>query len=383
MIVGLSVNTLNNKSRDLDGIGVYTSLLFLGLLKAGEKIVPITHKNKLPDNRIVMDDDLSYDCQPLAFNWPFELSGPLAAFMKIDTLGSTRIGNKIDVYHCTDYHQPRMRKTPIVTTLHDAIFLQQPDWCRKRLRWFKNEVIKQLAKQAHKMICVSEAAKQDVCHYFNISENKITVIHHGLDPFWLKKISFDTQRAELLKMNINGNYLLFTGTLQPRKNVYRLLKAYQMLPLALRQQFQLVVVGKKGWDEKALLELQHLSSNHSEMVKWLGYVSKEQLRILYQGSSLFVFPSLYEGFGLPILEAFASGVPVITSNCSAMPEVAGDAAFLVDPLEIDSLASAIEKVLTDSILSASLSEKGEKRLENFMMQNCIQKTIQVYREVAE
>lgn len=373
MRIGLSTNTLQlvGGKREPDGIGVYTAMLLQGLVAVGQHVVAISDKS-LSANVTSEAYTQQY------FSWPFAFSGLITTMLGVATPGQERVGKLIDLYHCTDYHQPRLRKTPIVTTLHDAIFLQNPAWCRQNWRQLKNWVIRQSARRAQHVICVSQAAKQDVMEHFGIPEARISVIYHGVDSYWLERVSEIEKQQVLAHFQLKPNYFLFIGTIQPRKNVGRLLQAYQLLPESLRKQHQLVIVGKAAWDEPALTALRRLSNNG--VVKWLGYVSRTQLRCLYQASRLFVFPSLYEGFGLPVLEAFASGVPVVSANRSALPEICGeDAALLVDPENPDAIAVAMRRVLTDDLLYAKLASRGIERAAQFSWSRCVAETLAVYR----
>lgn len=374
MNIGLSVNTLHSATGvpQPDGIGVYTSMLLQGLRLLNQQIIPIMHKTS-------SCQDAFTHMQPYYFKLPFAVSGLAATFFNVATPGQARLRKFIDVYHCTDYHQPLLRHVPVVTTLHDAVFLQNPAWCRGRLRKLKNHVMRRAAERAEQVICVSHAAKHDVMQAFALAEDKISVIYHGVDDFWSRPVTSAYREMVLRNFAIKANYILYTGTIQPRKNVLRLLQAYQLLPQELRRLHQLVVVGKSGWDEPALQALQKMSATGE--VKWLGYVTHAQLRCLYQASRVFVLPSLYEGFGLPILEAFASKTPVITAHNSALKEISADAAVLIDPYDVSSLCKAMERVLTNAQLREELVTRGEMRAQQFSWKTCVAETLKVYQRV--
>ncbi len=176
-----------------------------------------------------------------------------------------------------------------------------------------------------------------------------------------------------------GGYTLFAGTIEPRKNLDVLLDAYGLLPLNLRQRWPLVMTGYQGWQSEKLHERIKAASREG-WVRYLGYVPAEDLPLLYAGARLFAFPSLYEGFGLPILEAMASGVPVVCSKSSSLPEVAGDAAGMCEAMDVDSLSRLIATGLEDDIWRNSSIEKGLARAAGFSWQRCAEETVAVYRE---
>ncbi|KYP95475.1 mannosyltransferase, partial [Sodalis-like endosymbiont of Proechinophthirus fluctus] len=175
-------------------------------------------------------------------------------------------------------------------------------------------------------------------------------------------------------------YTLFTGTIEPRKNLMVLFSAYEQLPLKLRQRYPLVISGYKGWGSGA--EHQRLERGSREgWVSYLGYVAQEELPILFAAARLFVFPSLYEGFGLPVLEAMASGVPAVCSNVASLPEVANDAALTCDPRDVDALSEGIARGLQDDVWRVETIDAGLARAQMFSWQRCAQDTIKAYLKV--
>jgi len=175
-------------------------------------------------------------------------------------------------------------------------------------------------------------------------------------------------------------YLLFVGTLQPRKNVARIVEAFGRLPAQISAGRELVIAGKAGWRADDLVATLR-SAAGAGRVRWLDYVDANDMHALYQGAAGFVFPSLYEGFGLPVLEAFASGIPVITSTTTSLPEVAGDAALLVEPTDVDAIAEAMASILEDSVLASRLRTAGLARARTFTWARCASKTVSVLRSL--
>lgn len=269
-----------------------------------------------------------------------------------------------DIIHCPTVSAPFLKKgkEKLIVTVHDISPVLFPNFHPVRRVMYFQHILPRLLRQADRIICDSESTKEDVIEHYNIQRN-LRVVHLGV------KESFKpTKDKEVLaKYNLPKGYILFVGTLEPRKNLNRLMRAFDMLSC----QERLVLVGMKGW------------GNHKfpDNVIRLNYVAKEDLPAIYSHAKLFVYPSLYEGFGLPVLEAMACGCPVITSNVSSLPEVAGDAALLVDPYNAEGIAESIRKILIDKKLQKDLREKGMDRAKEFSWNKCAEETQKVYEEV--
>jgi alpha-1,3-rhamnosyl/mannosyltransferase len=254
----------------------------------------------------------------------------------------------------------------------------------------------------------------DLVEHFGIKEEKITPIHLGINREDFAPISEEKKRETLKKLGLHINtyskqlnfrrgagkaddgasnkaenssaksmgFFLFIGTLQPRKNVERLIDAFSLLPTDIQQTYPLVIVGRSGWSaEKTEEKLKKLIDKG--VAHWLGYISFADKVALLQTASALVFPSLYEGFGLPVLEAFASRLPVITSTVSSLPEVAGDAAYLVDPLDIEALSHAMSVVVQNPHYFQPLIEKGYARAAQMTWARCVEKTVSVYKQIIQ
>ena len=233
-------------------------------------------------------------------------------------------------------------------------------------------------KTADKIIAVSNSTKKDLMHHFDIPEEKIKVILEAADekfkPLNNKEINKVNQ-----KYSLNFPFILYVGTLEPRKNIPSLIKAFYKLKKK-NLQYKLVIAGKKGWKYKEIFETIDKLNLQNDVV-FTGYVSDEDLPALYNAADLFVYPSIYEGFGLPPLEAMACGTPVITSNTSSLPEVVGDAGIMVDPYDIDGLVDAMYEVLTNEGLRENMIKKGLERAKMFSWEKCARETLEVYEEV--
>ena len=216
---------------------------------------------------------------------------------------------------------------------------------------------------------VSESTKKDIIELFNYPEEKIHVTYQ---PTIFRKID-STNNNILEKYQLEkNNYILFVGAIEPKKNVQRIIEAYQQLKLKQ----PLVIIGKKAW-----LWQEELKNINTSSVILLDYVSKQELQYFYQGATCFIFPSLYEGFGLPVLEAMSFGTPVITSNISSLPEVAGDAALYVDPYNTQDIAEKLNSLINNNELREKLAKAAQQRAKIFTMEKYLQKIAEIYQNL--
>ncbi len=285
----------------------------------------------------------------------------------------------VDLFHATEHLLPRFSAIRTVFTLHDLIFLFHPETHKPMNRWFLTLMMPRFLRAADAVIAVSECTKRDAVRAYGIPEEKITVIYEGVSPRF-RPADPAAIAAVRQKYGLPEHFILYVGTIEPRKNLTALLEAFANLQSAIGN-LHLVFVGKKGWlYEGFFRRLRELGLE--ERVHFTGYVPDEDLPVLYSAADLFVFPSLYEGFGLPVLEAMACGVPVVCSNTSSLPEVAGDAALLVDPTDVRALAAAMERALTDQALRATLRARGLERARRFTWEEAARRTLEVYRQVS-
>ncbi|MEK7377033.1 MAG: glycosyltransferase family 1 protein, partial [Candidatus Margulisiibacteriota bacterium] len=271
-----------------------------------------------------------------------------------------------DVFHSPDHVLPLPRvKCKTVITVHDLSFVKHPELFGAGKRIYKRFIAPYSVKRADKVIAVSQNTKNDIVKLYKTDPAKITVVYNGAGNEFFKIGDKDVLDQARNKYGLTDNYILFVGTIEPRKNIINLIKAFKK-SAATRG---LVIVGKKGWlSDPIIREIK--DHNGADKILWIDNVETKDLPALYSMASLLVYPSLYEGFGLPILEAMACGVPVITSNISSMPEVAGDAAVLIDPNGIDEIAKAIKDVLGDEHLRQSLISKGYQQAKKFSWEKC-------------
>lgn len=286
--------------------------------------------------------------------------------------------SEIEVFHSWDWLQPPDENLPLVSTIHDLAIIRYPKVAHPQVLKMHQDSWKILRKRQAQIIAVSESTKSDILRYLEIPSKCVSVVYEAL-PTQVAEISQElSDKPELLfaikqKLQLNKPYLLFVGTREPRKNLARLIKAW--LPLA--KDYQLIVAGEQSWDGS-----EKISKNPN--LRFLGRVNDFELAVLYHHAELFVYPSLYEGFGLPILEAFAYGVPVVSSNIPAIREVAGNAAELANPMDENSIRQAMEKVLNEKkIDSDNRMKKMIIRLQMFNWQKTASQTMAVYKRAIE
>jgi glycosyltransferase involved in cell wall biosynthesis len=277
----------------------------------------------------------------------------------------------LDLFHFTDYVYPPVKTKTCVCTIFDTSYLRDPAYHTEKNAKQLLAVAQTLCDRA-KIVCViSETTKKDVIEHHGVPEERIVVTPLGVDEIFFG----DHVRSEQ-----EIPYVLILGTLEPRKNVPRTLRAFERL-LEKGIEAKLVLAGRKGWLYEEIFELLErplLKAN----VHYLGEISDESLVALLYGATVLAYPSLWEGFGLPVLEGMATGLPVLTSRRGALEEVAGDGAHLVDPESEDEIAAGLEKLLTDRAYRAEVAERGKKRAQIFSWRSCAEKTVHAYRRAA-
>lgn len=293
---------------------------------------------------------------------------------------------RVDVIFSTHYTIPYFTRIKRVVAFHDMTFYLFPELHQRIKRLYFKTLIPLSIRKSKGIITVSESTKKDMIKRFRyIKTDKIKVIHHGVEFFKEKKkyLEFLSEKTLGKYGLIAREYFLFVGTLEPRKNILCIIKAFHHVRKSndtYKKKYKLVIVGKKGWFYDEIFETVK-KLRLEEAVIFTGYVSEEEKQVLLLRSFLFVYPSFYEGFGLPVLEAMASGVPVITGNVSALPEVAGDAAILVTPKHWQEISSAMLKLLSDKPLYEKLSQKGLEQAKKFSWEKTAKRTLELFKEM--
>lgn len=292
------------------------------------------------------------------------------------------IKDKIDIYHSPFFHLPLRISSKIKTvlTVHDLIAIKYPETVTKPRALFLKFAVSTSIKKADKIIALSSNTKKDIMELYNIPSDKIEVIYNGINNnYKIIKDLLELNRVRE-KLNLPEKYILFVGHLEPRKNIIRLIKAYNILREKFKIKEKLVIVGKENWFYQPIYDTVRRNKLENEVV-FLNYVLKENMPYVYNCALLFVFPSLYEGFGLPPLEAMACGIPVVSSSNPPMSEVVDKSALLMNPYDINDMAEKIYQGLNDYNLRKNLIEKGFERIKLFNWDKFAEKTIKVYHSL--
>lgn len=288
-----------------------------------------------------------------------------------------------DLYHATDFLLPPMFARRTVLTVHDLTFERDPGSAAPTLLRFLQRVVPASARRASHVVADSHATARDLTELYGVAPERITVIHSGVDARFRPYADPGEAAAESAALRAkygigSAPFVLTVGTLQRRKNHLGLVRAFARL--AAHTELDLVISGGKGWlYDEVLAEVR--ARGLERRVRFTGFTAEQDLPALYRAARAFAFPSFYEGFGLPLLEAMASGVPVVSSNASSLPEVAGDAALLVDPRDDDALAAALQRAIDDEVWRASAIERGTARAREFTWERAGRQLLEVYESV--
>jgi glycosyltransferase involved in cell wall biosynthesis len=308
-------------------------------------------------------------------SYPAHLFESMLNIRKYST--SQKYFETVDLIHCTDQLIPVVPNKLLVATVMDTIPLSHPEFIKTRSRFIKPLLWKKLTARANHIITISEFSKSEIINLMGFPEERVTSIPLGVDERFFSRIPEKEIHEILKRLNIFKPFFLFLGSIQPRKNLLNMIQAHSTLPNDLATQFPLVIAGKVAWDDGQTLAAIQQGVLENRCI-WLNYVSDMEKRALLQATQGLVFASLYEGFGLPIIEAFASQAPVITSNCTSMPEVAGNAALIVDPLNIESITSALIHLIEDADKRERLKALGLEKAKKYTWEQVARATKAVY-----
>lgn len=374
MVIGIDANEANVEKKV--GISEYVFELLLQFKQLTVNNLQFT---------IYLKDKPNEDLPTEANNWHYSVFGPKKMWTQLALpikLHTERI--KPDVFFSPGHYAPRFSPVPRVISIMDLAFFHFPEYFTKKDLAQLHSWTRYSVKKAKAIITISQASKDDIIKLYQIPGDRIHVVYPGIKETTTLTPHIYPMNELTAKYGISDNYLLFVGTLQPRKNIARLIEAFAILRKKKdfsSSDLQLVVVGKKGWNYEEILASPE-KFGVKESVKFLDFVSNEDLAMLYQHAKLFAWPSLYEGFGLPVLEAMKYGCPVITSNVSSLPEAGGDAALYVNPTDVEDIAEKLEKVLTDKKLRSDMVVKGKTHIMKFSWEKAAKETLSVLEQVA-
>lgn len=401
MIIGIDGNEANQERKV--GIGEYS----FELIKEFEKIT--NSKNQILNNaekiqfQIYLKDEPRPEMPKEGPNWKYIIVGPKKLW--------TQIGlpfylfthfPRPNVFFTPTHYAPRFSPVPTAISVMDLSYIHFPElFAKKDLYQLKNWT-KYSVENAAKIFTISKASRDDIIKAYTVQSSRVVVTYPGIKPSMKDQVLSIKQLQE--KYNIGGNYILFVGTLQPRKNIERLIEAFARIKgegekgdkdsgpdfakattgeqARMTKDLELVIVGKKGWLYEQILQAPKKFGVEND-VKFLDFVADEELPSLYKHALCYVLPSLYEGFGLPVVEAMKYGCPVITSNVSSLPEAGGNAALYVDPLRVDDIAEKIQKVITNPKLREEMVKKGYTHSKQFSWEKAARETLDILEEIAK
>ncbi|HKP54198.1 MAG TPA: glycosyltransferase family 1 protein [Chloroflexia bacterium] len=288
---------------------------------------------------------------------------------------------KLDLLHCPVSVRPFISPCPVVITIHDLIFLRYPKSYHPAKQFYLRAMSRWSAKHARHIIAVSEATRQDAIEMLGVSPCRVTTIHNGVGEQFIPLPSEEIEHFRQ-QHDLSGRTILYLGTLEPRKNITLLLDAFK--EIEARPEYadvKLIIGGSKGWYyDEIFATAERLGLTGTDRVRFLGRVPDEELPLWYNVADVFAYPSLYEGFGLPPLEAMSCGTPVVVSNTSALPEVVGDAGLLLNPEDAAGWATAFMDLLNNRAIAQELAARGLRQAQKFNWQRAAEETLQVYRK---
>lgn len=285
------------------------------------------------------------------------------------------------IFHATEHLLPPLNGARSVFTFHDAIYALFPQYHLRMNLLYLGQMMPRFLRRADHIIAVSECSKRDAMRLYGVPEQKISVIYEGVDASFAPVTDAVELQRVRQKYNLPQRFILYLGTIEPRKNLPTLFAAYRQLRDAgVCAAGELVVAGRKGWLYESTFNAARALRLEGD-IRFTDYIAREDMNALLSAARVFAFPSIYEGFGLPPLEAMACGAPVVCSNTSSLPEVVGDAALTVDPMDVGALAHAIQHALTDDSAYQTLRAKGHARAAQFTWRKAAAQTARVYAQV--
>lgn len=368
MIIGIDGNEANVEKKV--GIGEYAfSLLHQLSLLGNSNTKFVIYLKHSPRSEMPKENDF----------WHYRIVKPAKLW--------TQIGLPLDLYthlprpnvfFSPSHYAPRFSPIPTVVSIMDVSYIYFPSLFHKKDLYQLQNWTKYSVKNAKMLLTISEASKRDIIKIYNIPEKRIVVTHLGLKESYNKSMTMNVLQN---KYHITEKYILFVGTLQPRKNIEKLIEAFSFV-VKKHNDISLVIVGKPGWLYESILAAPK-KFGIEKAVKFVSFVPDEDLADFYKNAICYILPSLYEGFGLPVLEAMSHECPVITSNISSLPEAGGDAALYVDPQSTEDIAQKMTQLIENPSLRKELIEKGKKQIKKFSWEKTAKETLAVLQSVAQ
>lgn len=372
MLIGIDGNEANVKKRV--GIGEYS----FQLLKNLKELPTINTKF-----RIYLKSNPLSDMPKENANWEYRILKPGKLWTQWRLpLDLFLHGPKPDVFFSPSHYAPRFSPAPSIISVMDLSYLYFPELFNERDLYQLKNWTAYSVKKAKKILTISNSSKNDIIREYKIASGKVNVTMPGIRETRTLEPEIYAMNQLKMKYGLTDNFILFVGTLQPRKNIVRLIEAFAQVRKELKtpKDLELVIVGKKGWLYEEILETPG-KLGIEKRVKFLEDVDDSELTPLYSHALCFVLPSLYEGFGLPVLEAMQQGCPVITSNVSSLPEAGGDACLYVDPEDSNDIAEKIKMLVTSEKLRNELIKKGKRQTGKFSWEKTAKETLAVLEEI--
>jgi glycosyltransferase involved in cell wall biosynthesis len=367
--IGINARFIQTK---ISGIGKYVLQLMRHIPTFGNNHYYFYEYGHVPIERPIKGDNIHYVIPKV-----YTKNRTLRIFWEQMLFSRQVKKDKIKIFHGPSFMLPVFKPCKSVITVHDLTFVHYPQGFNFSTRLYYKLFFRRSLENADMIIADSEATKKDLMQIYNIPVNKIQTIYLGVDEIFKNVTDKKKIKEVKRKYSLPEKYFLFVGLLSPRKNVRRALKAFAQL----HTEHKFVIVGNKGWLYEPIFKLIE-DLNLKERVIFTKYADSEDLPAIYSCAEALIFPSLYEGFGLPIVEAMACGCPVITSNISSMPEVAGDAAILINPYNVEEIKNAMNTIMINKKVRMDLIKKGYENIKRFSWQKMAEKTVKVYERLA-
>jgi glycosyltransferase involved in cell wall biosynthesis len=385
MKIGIDARTiLNPEKGEAIGVGHYTYQLIRHLLeidKENEYVIFFDFRVREKDIKKFARENVKIKFYPFS-DYKKYLPGAYSEILGTATLAK----EDLDVIHATSPMSriPTSYRGKTIVTVHDLAVYKVPEVFPQLQRTKIRATMNLMINKADKIIAVSSSTKKDIQEIFKTPEEKVSVIYSGFDRRFSGE-SQVTREKVLEKYGIKEKYILFLGTLEPVKNIGRLFEAFKIFKNKSKQEgiqgdYKLVMAGKSGWLTKEYKQMAKDLGIAKDVI-FTGYIIGDEMVPLFKNADFFVMPSLYEGFGTTVLEAFATGTPAVVSNVSSIPEIAGDAAMLVNPLDVKEIADAMTKFSQDENLKNSYREKGKIQVGKFNWEKCAKETLEVYKSL--